>query len=466
VEGYRSRFRLWLLLPFGAVVASFFASTFYSQRHERTIDDAALSIANNASPSIESLSEARAELRRLQLALTLYVTAPPAMRGLPLADFQDAQHRVESKVRLYLSLPYYPGERELWAAMNGDLARVEQASTRAFAQVNAGDRAGALATVRDQLRQAVDQTIDDLSRAVQFNARQAQELAMRIERERVRSNLIAYGLDAVSALFAVAAALFAMRAVRRYTALLEAHNRLVEDRAAELEQFAGRVAHDVLSPLSAVSIALALLEPRVADDAKATSFIARGRSSLAHVRRIVDGLLEFARAGARPVEDSRAQVSEVIDEVIAELQPFARDCAVDLAVDPAATKGTVCCSAGVLTSLVANLVRNAIKHMGEGAVRRVRVRAAVRDGRVRVEVEDSGPGIPTGMESRIFEPWVRGAGVRQEGVGLGLATVKRLVQAHGGQVGVKAAVGGPGSCFWFELPCAPSLPAEEARTVH
>jgi signal transduction histidine kinase len=107
--------------------------------------------------------------------------------------------------------------------------------------------------------------------------------------------------------------------------------------------------------------------------------------------------------------------------------------------------------------------------MGEQQTRRVSLRANALNGRVRLEVEDSGPGIPDELHTIIFEPFARGRrevnprGRREtnprgghdthEGVGLGLATVKRLTEAHRGNVGLRSRVG-VGTVFHVELPLA------------
>ena len=71
---------------------------------------------------------------------------------------------------------------------------------------------------------------------------------------------------------------------------------------------------------------------------------------------------------------------------------------------------------------------------------------------MQFEVEDSGPGIPPDLGSRIFEPYVRDRRTATKpGIGLGLATVKRLVVAHGGTLGARRGTLG-GALFWFELP--------------
>jgi signal transduction histidine kinase len=70
---------------------------------------------------------------------------------------------------------------------------------------------------------------------------------------------------------------------------------------------------------------------------------------------------------------------------------------------------------------------------------------------VRTEVEDTGPGVPAGLEQSIFEPYVRGPDSGTAGLGLGLATVKKLAEGHGGSVGVVNVSAG-GALFWFTLP--------------
>jgi signal transduction histidine kinase len=89
--------------------------------------------------------------------------------------------------------------------------------------------------------------------------------------------------------------------------------------------------------------------------------------------------------------------------------------------------------------------------MGAGTVRRVDVRVVDRGRMVRVEVGDTGPGVPAALRDRIFDPFVGSPESTAQGIGLGLATVRRLVEGHGGSVGVEANRD-VGSLFWFELP--------------
>src|SRR5205085_8918585 len=181
------------------------------------------------------------------------------------------------------------------------------------------------------------------------------------------------------------------------------------------------------------------------------------------VRRIVDGLLEFARAGARPEAGARADVRAVTAGILEELAPFASQRHAMLRSEEV-PECAVACSPGVLLSLLGNLLRNALKYLGSSETREVMLRVRSRRGRVLFEVEDTGPGIPPSLGARIFEPYIRGPNTGAPGIGLGLATVKRLVESHGGSLGVRAGARG-GALFWFELDeAAPSEPAELHET--
>jgi len=96
-------------------------------------------------------------------------------------------------------------------------------------------------------------------------------------------------------------------------------------------------------------------------------------------------------------------------------------------------------------------VRNGIKYIGARPTRRIVVRAFAVGQLARLEVEDTGPGVPPEIQATLFEPFVRGPHERVNGSGLGLATVKRLVETHAGRVGVQSKAG-VGSLFWVELP--------------
>jgi signal transduction histidine kinase len=260
------------------------------------------------------------------------------------------------------------------------------------------------------------------------------------------------GFDEASIALAALAAALSVRAVRAHTRLLHAHGELLERRADELEQFAGRIAHDLRNPLAVMELALTALERRRGPEGTAVRALEAGRRATDQMTQLIDGLLAFARAGARPEAGATADLRGVVNDVLATFRSRAEEVAADVVVGvlPAVR---VCCSTGALTSALSNLVGNALKYASLGARCRVEVRAQTVGCDVLVTVADNGPGLAPGLDPRtIFEPYVRGRG-KEAGIGLGLATVKRVVEGHGGRVGVRSS---PAGCtFWFVLPCAP-----------
>jgi signal transduction histidine kinase len=227
----------------------------------------------------------------------------------------------------------------------------------------------------------------------------------------------------------------------------------VERRATELEGFGRRVAHDLLSPISAVNYCLTAFKRVSEKDRDLEDALLRARACVKRAQGMVDGIFEFCRSGGSPEVGASTPLAEVVeqvaDEILASELPERPELQIEV-IEPCA----VACSRGVLTSILTNLMRNAAKYMVGSPVRRLTVRARPTDDMVHIEVEDTGPGIEPQLHKLIFEPYVRADGATQPGVGLGLATVKRLCTAHGGEIGVRSTLG-RGTILWLTLPRSP-----------
>ena len=127
-------------------------------------------------------------------------------------------------------------------------------------------------------------------------------------------------------------------------------------------------------------------------DATTLKALGSGERSIDRIVAIVHGLLAFARAGAQPEPGARAPVDAAVHDVGEDLANEAARAGIDLRVE-SGCGCNVACASGVLISVLQNLARNSIKHMGRQTVRRVSVRAEDRGTTVRFEVIDTGPGI-------------------------------------------------------------------------
>jgi len=442
-----------LIAAIALMTMGLLASVMIMSRVSRTLFDAHRAIAENSAPTVVVLDTAQAHLRRLHMLVVEQMLGAPGDPGVRSSAIETARRGLAHDMELYSALPIDPGEVSLVGAIRESLAQLNDVVDRAIASAPRGD-ASELGLARD-LDSAVGDLGLDLARASEFSADLATRSAARVAGVYHTDLPIAAGILALTFVAGAGTLALTYRAVRRAEALAGRSLAAVEGRAEELEAFAGRVAHDLLSPLMVVSLALDLADRRLtgAEDGAARSAVERAVMTLQRVRRFVSDLLEFARAGARPPPGVRAGVEEAIHDVAEELTPIARDAGVDLRVEPLPAGRVVACSPGVLSSLLSNLLQNAIKFIGGGEERRVTVRALDAGGEVRVEVEDTGPGVDPEDRTRLFEPYARGRDAKAPGLGLGLATVRRLVESHGGHVGVRSAPG-HGSVFWFSLPVA------------
>jgi signal transduction histidine kinase len=440
------------------VVVAFIGSSGYAEYRAARTQSLTAEIASDESPSIEHLAAARAELRDLHRLLSTYVLLATNGQSSSHEPLRKVRERLRMNLAAYFALPARPRERALWPSIDKELADVDSLSMLIVGHADGARFSEARRLLVEVLPSAIDEESDAIMAAITLNATRVREVANQIEGERRSRMLWVFGLDGLSLVLAVVLALLALRTIARQESLQRR-------RSDELEGFAGRVAHDLLNPLAAagLSIDAAIV---TSEPARRTVALGRARRSLARAQGLIDDLLAFARAGAPPCAGSATTVDEVIEGVLEEQRAPAAARGITLAAELPAARVGVRCTAGVLNSILSNLVRNAVKYMGERPVRRVSVRALGEGDRIRFEVEDTGPGLPPDLGDRIFDPYVRGVGNAERGLGLGLATVRRLVQGHGGRWGVRS-LPGTGSTFWFELPAAsppvPLIPAPSDR---
>ena len=447
-----NNWRAHFAFVFAIVVTSFVTAMLVTQWQLVSVGRTSLEIADSTAPSIEYLANARGEMRHLQVILHEHVEdTERGSSGPAAASIEQARTRMDESIADYLVLPVERDEQLLW----GDIFRSKRALNdsldRCLAAIDRHDVRAAQSSLHDT-DQAVDALSTAITRAIELNATRSHMLALSIVRERQRTTVLAFGLAGLCVAITLVGALGLRRIVRQNNALTEAHQQLLEARASELEQFAGRVAHDILSPLSTVGLSLRTSTAPGVSDALREQLAGRGTAAIKRIDRLVTGLLAFAVAGAKPEEGAHADVAATISDLERDLRDEAAAAGAELSADVHVAHA-IGCNAGVLTSLVSNLARNAIKYIGDGPTRRIEIRATeVRD-KIRIEVEDTGPGLPPDLEQRVFEPYVRGVHTGKGGIGLGLATVKRIAVAHGGRVGVRSVVGA-GCTFWVELPAA------------
>jgi two-component system sensor histidine kinase MtrB len=234
----------------------------------------------------------------------------------------------------------------------------------------------------------------------------------------------------------------------------ESFNSMVEaltDRIERDQRFAGDVSHELRSPLTTLATAASVLRSRREELTERTRHAADlVVDEIERFEELVEALLELSRmqAGADSVRAEDTQIGELILHAVARSR--ARDVAVRIAPD--VDTAPVVVERRRVERVIVNLLDNAQEH-GGGHIRLVAERLP---GRVRIAVEDEGPGIQPEDRRRIFERFARGrrAGSRGDslGSGLGLALVAEHVRLLQGRVWVEDRLPDPGARFVFELP--------------
>jgi signal transduction histidine kinase len=210
----------------------------------------------------------------------------------------------------------------------------------------------------------------------------------------------------------------------------------IEELVAAHRLLLANCSHELRTPLARIAMAVSLLGEQA--DAKTRKSL---KQDIAELDLLIDEILLSSRLEAVPGLEHR----EPVDLLALAAEEAARY-DIEASGEPATVRG----DRALLRRIVRNLLENAERYAGDGAIE-ISTR---RDGeRALLEVRDHGPGVPPGERERIFQPFYRMAASREtgRGAGLGLALVREIARRHGGDA-VCLAADGPGSRFRIDLP--------------
>lgn len=221
------------------------------------------------------------------------------------------------------------------------------------------------------------------------------------------------------------------------------------------DEFIALISHELRTPLTSILGYLELLldaeaGPITEEQEHFLRIIARNSDRL---RRLVGDLLLVAQieAGRLSLDQAEVDLARLAVECVEAAVPAAEERGISLQVSAESTPN-VWADRSRLAQLLDNLLSNAIKFTPGGG--RVGVALATRGDSARLEVSDTGTGIPEAERDRIFERFFRTEGATRsavQGTGLGLAITKAIVEGHGGRIGLESREG-VGTTFWVELP--------------
>ena len=248
------------------------------------------------------------------------------------------------------------------------------------------------------------------------------------------------------------------RLLRQKTGELEVASQEVaklEEERNRFLRFLGIAAHDLKAPLAAIQSYFKVMLGGYSGELneKQRNMLDRSSQRINELLNLISDLLDIPRieTGQIVPEMKETSLHQVIEDSLEDLRSLAKQKKVKLKTELPKTLPQIYASAPRLQQVITNLVSNAINYTREGVVTIV---VTDGDNDIRVEVMDTGIGIPPEDLSRVFDDFFRASNVETKGTGLGLSVAKRIVEAHGGKIWVDSPCPetNSGSKFSFTLP--------------
>jgi signal transduction histidine kinase len=214
-----------------------------------------------------------------------------------------------------------------------------------------------------------------------------------------------------------------------------------------LASFAGQVSHDLKTPLTTISLSLSLVRDQLEHGElprESIGLLDRAINGSTRMADLIDDVLDFARLGGT-LKATEVDLDFVLGEVLEDLGPALDNVTLHFSRLP-----TVLGDRAQLRAVLQNLLGNAANYRSDERPLEIHVAAKHVQRAWRIEITDNGRGVPPAQRHRVFEPLARVNGSK-EGTGIGLATCRRIIGAHGGRIGIDPGVT-DGARFWFELP--------------
>lgn len=221
----------------------------------------------------------------------------------------------------------------------------------------------------------------------------------------------------------------------------------------ELEAFTASVSHDLRSPLTAIAGQAGLLELSLPDaNEEQKRRLARIQGSVKQMSELIEALLVLSRISRHTLHREVVDVSALAESVVQEIRQRDPDRSVEVVIEPGIT---VHGDRRLLNDMFQNLIANAWKFTSRTANARIEIGQTNGGTMATLYVRDNGAGFDMAYAQKLFQPFQRLHGASEfEGSGIGLATVARIIDRHGGRIWAEGKTNA-GATFYLTLPTAP-----------
>jgi PAS domain S-box-containing protein len=225
----------------------------------------------------------------------------------------------------------------------------------------------------------------------------------------------------------------------------------VKERTEELETFMYSISHDLKTPTIAVEGFSRMLLERYTEelDTNGKNFLRIISSSASQMRELIDDLFAYFTLGRKKLRLSIIDMERIVNEIFDQLKAVHQGRAMQLSINQSPV---VSADKTMIRQVILNLLSNAIKYSRTEMITAIEFGGWIEAGNTVYYIKDNGIGFPMEQVGRLFEVFERLHPLDEfEGTGIGLATVKRIVQRHGGEVWAQSKVN-EGATFYFSIP--------------
>jgi two-component system, OmpR family, sensor kinase len=351
------------------------------------------------------------------------------------------------------------GERDLYNRLNTISETLVKKASTTIKYSNRKEAERARAHLEEEVTPLTFE-LDEIAAELQNkNKLETSQVVRQLEALRLRTTLVSTLAVSIAMLVSLLIAFQVTRVLKRQEETITAQLAELNRRNQELDAFASRVAHDLVAPLSPLKGYLTLAR-RGAGDEKVKELLTQAESSTARMTELVEALLNFCRAG-KTREGASGELDTAVTTILLEVSQAAAAAGVQLErnLQP---RVLVKCPPQLLQSIAQNLLSNAVKYSAGRPDAKVSVSVAKLGTDAVLAVSDNGPGMNPQSVAMLFQPFFRAPEMRaMPGHGLGLATTKRLVDAHGGSIAVESKEG-RGTTFTVKMPLVEAMSGDPA----
>lgn len=452
-----------LLIGFALVGSVFVAQDLITRYRTLAVESGSRTLERNSFYSIDEVNRIARDEAQIQLLVDDHIDETDAAAMARIERNIDVLLLdIDQASQAYQPLIDFPDEAAKWEKTRASLARfrttVDAALELSRLNLDVEARAQWMTS-----RAAYADLSPTLLQLIAMNRTSALRATAEIEAAQRRTREVNDAIRFVGLLGVGLLAVWVMRRILEDERQLEKSAELLAIQNHDLDAFAGRVAHDLKNALGPMLMFPALLRRDAHSPQRVREIAQSTEKSTRRTAQVIDSLLAFARASQAVEPNAASRVREAVESVLDEATPLAAQLGATIEVT-AIPDVVVRCDAGLLHVVLANVVGNAVKYLAGRPVRRVRVRVCDDGDACRFEIADTGPGIPHDDLPKIFEPFYQVDAARGGGSGIGLATVRRILDARGGRITVNSEEGqGTRFVIWLPLATIEGLPSEQSR---